>query len=260
MSSSRCVMLNLDNPLLNGIALGLTQQDDGQLGVQASMFPCCAAEGMAWDEVGRGYYNCQVRSRLRRVQQLMQLFRKYWPNATRSPHQVPPAWGGQVLQELASMLRRDIAPAAVIYSQQRQQPSVLWSKALAAAWRFGIEARVLHLHEANLSELAAFTRDAEGPLALFIEQADKLWDPLYAERLEYIVQRAYNGEAMLWIDFVMGSTPTADPQDDSSLKATLSRRLTKLRSQHPLEYLSQDCLSRLQHLCGGPLVGDSRNA
>jgi hypothetical protein len=246
------VLKNLDNPLLNGITLGLTIEED-QVTLQPGMFPCCAAQGMVWDERNCAYRSCDLRSRLHRVQKLMYQFRRIWPQSQRGPHLTTAPYAVQTLQELASVFRHDLPPGRLQYSSQRQMPSTLWTRALGSMWRFGVEARIINLQRLNPSELAAFTSEASGPLALFVEQVDKLWDPLLTEYLEHVIQRAYNAEAFLWVDCVLDAPREDGAGSDLSVKAAFSRKIAHLRNQHPLSFLSRDSLSRLESLCGGPL-------
>jgi hypothetical protein len=249
--SHSCVLSNLDNPLLNGLALGLSCTEDGQVGLQVDMFPCCSALGMAWDDDQGGVRSCTLQARLKRVQKLYYHYRQAWPQAIRHPHQLPTPFTSLILQEVASVLKRDKPQAQINFISQKNQPSLVWSKALATLWRFGVEARVLNLMKSDPRELVAFTSDHHGPIALFVEQIDKLWDPLHAETLEHLVQRAYNADAFLWLEFVGEQQSEPDDNGDLSVKAEFSRRIARKRkSQHPLDNLSRDCMSRLQSMCG----------
>ncbi len=246
-----CVLSNLDNPMLNGLTLGLSCADDGQVQLQTDMFPCCQALGMSWDDYLCGIRTCTLQARLHRVQKLFFYFRKTWPNAVRGPHQIPAAFSSSILQEVGAVLKRDKPQAQVGFGGQKNQASLVWSKALATLWRFGVEARVLNLLKSDPKDMVAFTSDHSGPLALFVEQIDKLWDPQNAEALEHLIQRAYNADAFLWLDFVQELPSDVDTQDDVSLKAEFTRRISKKRkSVHPLDHLSRDSLSRLQSMCG----------
>lgn len=258
---SACVLRNLDNPMLNGLTLGLTCQEEGQVSLQLDMFPCCAGEGMAWDDRFEGVRTCSVKARLHRVQKLFYHYHRIWPQAARGPHQIPASFASALLQELGAVLKRDKAQAQVAFTGHKNQPSLLWSKALAMLWRFGVEARVINLMKSDPKEVVAFTKDHDGPLALFVEQIDKLWDPLHAETLEHLVQRCYNADAFLWLEFPQEQAPETENAGDLSLKAEFSRRIArKKKSQHPFEMLSRDCISRLQSMSGQllqPPSGDS---
>ncbi|MCX6130710.1 MAG: hypothetical protein NTX25_16825 [Proteobacteria bacterium] len=265
-SYSSCVLRNLDNPLLNGLTLGLSFADDGQVSLQKDMFPCCSAEGLAWDKAGCGIRSCTVRGRLYQVQKLFYHYRKAWPHCPRLPNQVPATYARTILQEVGAVLKHDKAKAQISFTSQKIQPSMLWSKALASLWRFGVETRVINLQKIEKHELVRFTSDHHGPLALFVEQVDKLWDPLHGEAFEHLVHRAYNAEAFLWLEFLHEPYQAHESQNaeqDHSLKASFSRRISqKKASRHPFELLSRDCLSRLQSLSGqklSPPSGDSHD-
>ena len=259
-SLSACVLSNLDNPLLNGLTLGLSCQEEGQISLQTDMFPCCLAQGMAWDDHLGGIRTCSLQSRLHRVQKLFFMFHKTWPKAKRGPHQISAAVSSTILQEVAAVLKRDSPPVQIVFSGQKNSSSLVWSKALAALWRFGVEARVLNLLKSDAKDMVAFTKDHHGPLALFVEHIDKLWDPQHAEALEHLVQRAYNADAFLWLEFVQEHQAEAENSGDVTLKAEFARRISRKRkSKHPWAMLSRDCMSRLQSMSGqvlNPPSGD----
>jgi hypothetical protein len=251
MTADSCVLKNLGNPLLNGVSLGLVSAEDGQVKLQTDMFPCCSAEGRAWDDLRLGIRSCSLHSRLLRVQRLYGHYKKIWPQAQRSPHQIPAPFSSIILQEVATVLKRDQAGTQISFTVQKNSPSLAWSKALAALWRFGVEARVLNLSKVDPKELAHFTRDHDGPLALFVEQIDKLWDPMHAEALEHLVQRAYNADAFLWLEFMQEQEAEPKNRDDGSVRSEINRRIQRKRkSQHPYELISRDCISRLQSMSG----------
>ena len=253
-AQSNCVLRSLDNPLLNGLTLGLAFTEDGQVSLQSEMFPCCSTQGLAWDATVNGIRSCSVRARLYQVQKLFYHYRKAWPNCPRMPNQVSAQLSTHILLEVGAVLKRDKPQAQIAFTTQKQQPSLLWSKALSALWRYGIETRVINLQKTEKNELVKFASDHRGPLALFIEHIDKLWDPLHAEAFEHLVHRAYNADAFLWLEFLHEASPAKQPPGsipDHSLKATFSRRLSqKKQSRHPFEFLSRDCISRLQSLSG----------
>ncbi len=249
-STHSCVLTSLENPLLNGLSLGLQNFDAETVGLQSQLFGCCGGGGFAWHESAQGYTRCRLKTRLKRVQSIVDLYRQRWPQHPRNFMQVPASWAAQTLQELAAVIKHDHPPASLQYTPQRQQPSDLWAKAVALNWRFGVEARMLHLGHIDNASLHAFTAEAEGPLALLVEQVDKLWDPLYAEALEFIIQRAYNAEAWLWIDLVYTPQAKDEPAQDLNLRASFSRKIQKLKSAHPLDSLTPDGQSRLRSLLG----------
>lgn len=254
-----CVLGNLGNPLLNGLGLGLACAEDGQLRLQTDMFPCCSAEGRAWDSHRVGIRTCTLQARLLRVQRLYAHFKKTWPQAQRNPHQVPAPFSSLILQEVAAVLKRDKAGTQIAFTGVKNTPSLAWSKALASLWRFGVEARVLNLMKLDPKELTYFTRDHEGPIALFVEQIDKLWDPMHAEALEHLVQRAYNADCFLWLEFMQEQQSEPESSsEDGSVRSEISRRIQRKRkTQHPYDLLSRDCISRLQSMSGQLLKSPS---
>lgn len=248
-ASSSCILQNLDNPLLSGLSLGLSFTKEQTLSLSPQMFPCCQGNGFAWDDRHRGYHACSLKGRIFRLQDLLARYQKTFPNQTRYPYQVTAAWSHQILQELAGVFRHDRLPATVSYTSQKTQPSLLWSKAFAAVWRFGMDVRFARLTDFNPVELARLTADSDKPFAIFIDQVDKLWDPAIIEAVEYVVQQTYNSQAFLWIEFVHEQGMN-DEATDGSVRSSITKRLQKLKDKHPLDLLSRDCLSRLQNLSG----------
>jgi hypothetical protein len=247
-----CILRSLDNPMLSGLALGLTSSKDGALSISPQFFPCCAGVGLSWDEVREGCRVCPLKSRLDRLQRLMKDYIRHFPQSSRYPFQLTPAWSNQILQELAGTFKGDRLPANVSYSSnQKAQPSLLWSKAFAAIWRFGIDVRFARITDFDPSELSALTRASDKPFAIFLDQVDKLWDPGILEAVEYVVQQTYNYRGFLWLDFV--HQPALAQQSEeatSNVRLAVARRLAKIKDRHPLDLLSRDCLSRLQNISG----------
>ncbi|MBC7661217.1 MAG: hypothetical protein H7249_16085 [Chitinophagaceae bacterium] len=249
MSQGSCVLHNLDNPLLAGVSLGLAFTKEQTLSLSPQMFPCCKGNGFAWDSRSYGYHACNLKARLFRLQDILNRYTRTFPSTTRFPYQVTPAWSHQVLQELAAVFRHDRPPASISYTTQRNQPSMLWTKAFAAVWRFGMDVRIARLTDFNPVELATLTAGTDKPFAIFIDQVDKLWDPGIVEAVEYVVQQAYNAQAFLWIEFVHDQS-TGPDESDGTVRGNIARKLQKLKDKHPLDLLSRDCLSRLQGLSG----------
>ena len=250
MSKGRCVLHNLDNPLLSGLSLGLAFTKDQTLSLSPQMFPCCKGNGFAWDDKAHGYHACNLKARLFRLQEVLNRYNRTFPNTSRWPYQVTPAWSHQILQELAGVFRHDRPPASISYTSQRNQPSLLWSKAFAAVWRFGMDVRIARLHDFNPVELTALTAGSDKPFAIFIDQVDKLWDPAIVDALEFIVQQTYNSQAVLWVEFVHEQSMGAEEGTDGTVRGSIARKLQKRKDKHPLDLLSRDCLSRLQGLSG----------
>lgn len=247
-SFSSCILRNLDNPLLNGIALGLELGKDQALTASRDMFPCCKGESYAWHPESRAVERCALHARIAKLQTLLNDFRAAWPQAPRLPQQIPPAFGHQILEELAGVFRHDRPQATIAFSSQKQQPSLLWSKAFAAVWRYGKDVRIRRWEAFDASVVTALSAGGQRPAAIFLEQVDKLWDPQNVENFEFIVQQTYNSGYPIWIEFVQEDGTSAAA--DNTLRSQLARKIQKLKNRNPLELLSQDCLSRLRSMSG----------
>ncbi len=245
-----CILRNLDNPMLSGLSIGLRFSQNNALELNPAMFPCCAAQGAAWDQKLNALHSCQLKSRLARLADLMARFRKTYPKAVKNPTQISPEASHNILIELAGVFKHDKHPATLSYSNQRFQPSILWSKAFAAVWRYGMDVRIARLKAFDPVQVSYLTAPSDRPYALFIDQVEDLWDPIMAETVEHIVQQAYNAQAFLWIEFFNEDTRTDRSPSVTNLKEAYSKRIKKLKDQHPLDQLSRDCISRLQSMSG----------
>lgn len=245
-----CILRSLDNPLLSGLSLGLSATKEGQVSINPQFFPCCGGEAQAFDVRKNGFQMCALKGRLSRLHELMAFYTKCFPDTARMPFQATPAWTNQILQELAGTFKRDLMPAAISYTAQKTQPSLLWSKAFAAIWRFGMDVRFCRITDFDALELSRATKASDKPSAIFLDQIDKLWDPQIVEAVEYVIQQAYNAHSFIWLEFVHEPAITTGAHETLDVRQTLTRRLSKLKDKHPLDHLSRDALSRLESMSG----------
>ena len=252
MTSPSCVLSGLENPDLDGIMLGLRLQD-GRIEVDPAMFPCCA--GLGRMSRGDGIQICALQARLAATRELVQRYRKVWPDARQGPWQ-PAGWKeppAALLRQTGEVLR-GLRPAAMIWPGKRQRPGRIWPLALALTWRFGLRVHVVSPgHGGPLLPPARDLRDQTQPLAILLEQVDRLWDNRQAADFEALVSFAYGTVSFFWCEFlVSGQAGVSAGEDMTPAMAAIQRRISGLRQASPLTFLAPDCLSRLDDLCQTP--------
>lgn len=247
----KCTLHSLDNPLLNGISLGLKLPKEGKVALDASFFPCCAGSGQAFDPRKNSIHFCELKKRLSRLQTLLEFYEECYPVSTRSPFQLSPADSNKVLLNLASVFKHDTLPASVTIVERKGPPSHLWTKAFAAIWRFGVDVRFSRINGFDLRELERVTRTSDEPIAIFIDQIENLNDPYHRESLDYIIQRAYNAQAFLWLEFFDDKSQKMSSDDIPDLKQFFRQKTSSIREKtHPLDELGADAISRLKSMSG----------
>jgi hypothetical protein len=133
-------------------------------------------------------------------------------------------------------------------------PISLWQVALMAAWRFGLKGHVIDLVKTDANRLLP-PHGRESPKILFIENVDRLWDPVAAERFELVVQYAYNAMVPLFISVSSQSQSIGDSppraSGPSSLKGAFSVRIARAKSNLATSALSPDCIPKLRSTTSG---------
>ncbi len=245
----QCILKSLENSILNGILFGL-EWHDGKVVPQPHLFPCCGGLGNRQDPKQNMVIGCGLRKRLRRTQGIIDQLQKSWgPQASQCVLTSGTKNAG-ILRHVSDTIK-GYRPQGSVISGKLAQPSHLWSMAMACTWRFGIYSHIITLGRAKAGDL--FPKQTKEPVAIFVEQVDKLWDPRYAEILEAIVTYSYHSNSFLWVEFCSHEKlplSAANP----SVKEKLTHRVSHLKSKSPYEFLDRDCISRLKSLCLSPRI------
>ena len=250
MRRNACILKTLANPMLNGILLGL-EWTEYELKVDESMLPCCAGRGYMEDHERNSQTRCDLQKRMKASEALIVQYLRTWSHCREQlPHKLGAAHSSKVLRQVADALK-GYRPQGTVTNGKPGRPSELWAMALTSVWRFGIEAHVVNLSKFNPKDLLPAKEKESNTLAIFVEQVDKLWDDKQAGALEALVNYAYRSNTFLWIEFCKEGNEKVQ-EDDLSLKANFSRRISKLKNRSPYEFLDADCVSRLKSLCSFP--------
>lgn len=243
-----CVIKTLENPHLNGILLGL-DITDACLKLREEIFPCCAGQGyLETDHNSR--YRCSLRHRLRMIEDVLRQYYRSWGKDFPAPHQLGSNHAARILRHVSDTIKGN-RPQGTILTGKRGQPSEIWPMALALTWRFGIPVHIVR-PDRSMQNVLPDPDKIQGSFAIFIEQADKLWEEQRAEIVRYLVSFAYNSNALFWIEFCPETLPGAS--HDQSVKTQLRQLVHKAKSKSPMELLGVKCAARLESLCSSPRV------
>lgn len=253
--SRSCVMHTLENPMLNGILLGLDVRDN-DLHVLPELFPCCKGEGTRLDTRLDAMVRCSLKTRFEKTFRVLESFYRHWgEEQARAPHHVSPARGARILAEVSGVLKGN-KPQAHLLKGEKDKPGDLYAMALACTWRFGIDVHVANFAKSHTNAIFPSEEllSSGRPIAVFVEQVDGLWEPQTANQFESLVALAYRANAFLWIEFLEAAQAT---DTSGSTKAAFKKRIAALKSRSPLSFLERSCTSRLETMCALPRVTDS---
>lgn len=242
--------------MLNGILIGLEYKDDA-LVFKKKIFPCCEGEGQYYDQRTEKIYHCNLIKRFRKTEALFHKYESIWPEQfPKGIHLDTDQKSAQILRKVADVLKGN-SPQAYLKMGNSREPSYFWSMAMAYTWRFGIDVHFTSMKNGASLILPNIDKiDPKKPLAIFAEQVDKLWDPGVAANFEGLINFAYKGNAMLWVEFVTGNEQrepsNPDDLDGSSAIREFNKRISRLKSKHPFEFLDANSISRLTSLCTYP--------
>ena len=246
LPAKKCLEKALENPRLNDVLLGLDRTKP-ELPVNPKFFPCCSGSAEIWND--GTIFRCGIFQRQIFLQRLMQVYyRMYNRDMRDAPGMKDPKANDAALRELAAMLKSD-APQGLKIDCPKNEPSLIWLRAAAAVWRFGLQPVVasfdLQCDVRVRSELKKLPPNAS-PL-IFIERVHKLWDAKFAYSFEAILSLAYKTNSLLLFSLEEeGDTPQpAIPQN-------FSKKLGQLRSKPYDAWLEPESRARLQDILSQP--------
>ena len=242
----RCVTLSLGDPRLGGILTGL-EIKDGVVIPNPKMFPCCQGGGSYFDAATQSVVACRLKTRIRRVQELLDQYNLLWGGKkSASPFKLTARASLDILGSVHAMITAP-TPRASVLAGEGQKAGLLWAHALTLAYRYDFDVKILR-----------FKRDASGallvgapPQAVFIEHVDKLWDPDLALELDALITYVYEAALPCWIEFI-SPQPLAvthfNPEEQTTVRAQFSHRIEQLKQRSPLTYISPSALSKLKEM------------
>ena len=245
---NRCILKALGNPGLNGVIAGL-QFKEGKLEYNTSMFPCCEASSIRYDESSNTQLSCDLKKRFKAAEQLYLHYFKTWPKSQAAlPHEISANRSSDILRKAAAMIK-GVETQATVIKGLKSGPSILWSYALCLGWRFNHRTHIYTIGKTAQSGLLPKDSTDERPLVILIENVHKLWDSKNKEDLELLIQYAYNSNANLILEVKETINTSTESANAKTVSSVIQRKINKLKDKPYWEYLSQDSISRLKTMC-----------
>lgn len=248
-----CVVHALENPLLNGILLGL-KVSESDVEVQANFFPCCHGSAERFEAATQTLRRCDLKKRLQTTRLLLaRYYQEWWQIHPHWPHQLSPEQSAVILRECSQILKGN-APQALIRAGEKQKPGLIYAMALAYSWRFGATVRMFHFGRNSVASfLAQDWRDDSTALVICVQQVTGLWDPKVATEFESIVSFAYRANAVLLVEEVQ--LPMAEKSGFTrSAKTIVAQKLQVEKSKPLTEFLEASTRARLNDMMLRPLL------
>jgi hypothetical protein len=254
-SQHYCTLETFTSPRLSGILIGL-EVKEGRCTPQPNYFPCCGGVGYQFNKASGVIKPCSLKKRIARVERLLMQFSAAWPGSTaQPPYRISANQSLAVLQNIHQVITAEHTRAVTLQGK-KETPGLVWSIALACAYRFGLSVEVFTFGKdssARLFNMASSRQEA--PDVIILEQVDKLWDPFIALEFDSFINFAYQGNIPLWIEFSEQPAAAAAKEQQQqqqpqthplSAKGQLSRRINQLKQQSPLTFLAPSTISKLK--------------
>lgn len=244
--ATKCLEKALENPRINDVLLGLDRTNQ-ELPVNPKFFPCCAGKAEMW--LDGTIYRCGIFQRQIFLQRLTQQYYKAYNRDFRdAPGIKDPKAHDTALRELAAMLKGD-APQGLKLDCPKTQPSLLWLRAAAAVWRFGLQPVVATFDlQCDVRVLAALRqRPAQMTPIILIERVHKLWDAKFAFSFEAILSLAYKTNSLL-----LYSVEDEENASQPAIPQNFAKKLGQLRSKPYDAWLEPESRERLRDILTQP--------
>ena len=244
----KCALSGWESPYLLEVHPGLTYADN-QFTLNTEKFPCCQGQGFRWDEALQVARSCRVLTRKRMVDELNTKFQTHWVE-TAFPFEISLQRKHFFLTWLQKLHTQHIVYGYIAQSREESRvPSSLWLFALIAVWRFGIPVHVFSMGKSKESDfLPSSTTHSHPPAIYFLENASELWKPERAELVNGVVNWCEQSQVPLWLD-MRERGPFIQPASPYDTREVFRARIEKMKARPPLEWLGEDCLSRLRRVC-----------
>ncbi len=245
-----CVLGGLGEPRLVSALPGLKRDENGFI-LDAKQFGCCDATGAKLDLKAGVTTRCDLKPRLAAVATLLAQYGRWWDFSTQP----------LTLEHGLRVAAQDLKVLAAIKSGEQGRgrfiegdlattlPRQLWSVALAAAWRFGLNVHMVNLAKANSTDLRPKPLSGGRRGIIVVEQANKLSDPLMAERLETLISYAYGAKLPLWLEVWRQGDERAGAE---AAAKSIARRVAAAKNRPPLDWLTDGVRRKLADVCATP--------
>ncbi len=217
--------------------------------IDPQAFACCQGRSLRWDARSQIARSCRLQARKQKIDQHLQRFAETWPEVAFSQDLKTPD-RKVFFQYLEKVLASELQYGYLTTAQRDGgSPGPFWLLAPLATWRFGISTHVFSMGKSKEHELIpSHIPASEYPLIYFLDGVNELWKPKYAEQVNAIVNWCEHSQVPLWME-VREPLPTMSASDSLDPKEAFRSRIHKLKSRPPLEWLDEECFSRLLRIC-----------
>lgn len=223
---------------------------EGRAQLWSRAFSCCYRKDLKSLSSNFGISLCGAEKRLSKVNEILQQFENTWEQKFPFYEQRNSVYVNGFIDSLIKSQCSLSKGFAFNSKAGKHKPSPsIWIMAIAAAWRFGIEAHVVTLGKASSDQI--LPRVPDHKIVMLVEQQDPLRFPHVAFDFSTIVNWCEGAMIPMWIDVLQESEQVAEGSQESrfNTKQAFKQRLARYKSSPPLSWIEPDCQSRLKSVC-----------
>ncbi|NRA45826.1 MAG: hypothetical protein HRU09_12785 [Oligoflexales bacterium] len=223
---------------------------DGKAELWSRAFSCCYQKDLKSLTSNCGISLCDASKRLSRVNSLLQQFGKTWEQKFTFYEERNSVYVSSFVDQLIKSEGTMSKGFAFNSNAGLHKPSPsIWIMAIAAIWRFGIEAHVVTLGKASSEQILPRVPDHQ--IVMLVEQNDPLRFPHVAFDFSTIVNWCEGAMIPMWIDVLQEGErfPANGSSSGFNTKQAFTQRIARYKSSPPLSWIEPDCQSRLKSVC-----------
>lgn len=219
--------------------------------LEKHLFTCCGGQGMFFLQDENCMVQCQLRSRLTKLQDFVEKFEQRWKDQS-FPRTMSLEAETKAKRWMVDFLSNRETKGFCL-SRKHTIPSMLWAIGGMAIWRFNIDIIWINLGLEDLPSILKQITASKRTSLCFIEQEEHMWK--HHEALECIVSWCENAGFPLWIDFLrQPSAPNVSKLASLSpfheqLRLQVSTHIETTHNRLPLYWVDDFCKSRLRTIC-----------
>lgn len=246
-------LLEADFPSSNGNPISLTglKSVEDTYKIDREYFCCCSGSGLRFVEennfssapaTGVGTLSrCDLEKRLKRVNSLLNIYRKYVPEPninilTRDQVAFLIKWSRE--------FRNGSSAAGNFVDSAFPKVSLLWTVGFYLSWYQGLKVKIVCLDEMFESEIFS---ELELCDVVLIGNLDKTWDPSEMIKLDRLIDYCYSGAIPIWMFY---SSKISLPPPSKRVRL-FERKLHRLKTMSVAARLSPSSLHKLKSVCRG---------
>jgi hypothetical protein len=244
-----CALKRIVDPKISD-TLPFLKLKKGKVTVSVSDFSCCSGEGRRFSKDHQYSVMCDLKRRITEVKALYARMCSVWGFA----HTIPllqalefkKYWQWFVYYKYNEIFKGYV----VTNNDKRESPSILWSLANIAVWRFGFAAYVHTIGKSNFFDLVNFLQrkeKLEEKCILFVEVYSGLWNLSSKEEFSFIINWCEKSLSPLWLCFYEQHKLTT-AQHSSAMKL-FQKRIIDRKNKPKLSWLASDSRSKLTSIC-----------